>query len=51
MLTLQWNDTQKARHCNADGDYQLHWREDGGVNAQEILIKDIWGVYEGKYNQ
>ena len=51
VLTLQWNDTQKARHCNADGDYQLHWREDGGVNAQEILIKDIWGVYEGKYNQ
>lgn len=50
VLALQWNDTQKARRCNADGDYELNKLEEGGVNAQETLLKDIWGVYEGKYN-
>ena len=50
VLTLQWNDTQKARRCNADGDYVLNKLEESGVNAQETLLKDIWGVYEGKYN-
>ena len=51
VLLLQWSDTQKARRANADGDYELKWQEEGGVNAQEILLEDIWGVYEGKYNQ
>lgn len=50
VLALQWSDTQKARRCNAEGDYELCRLEEGGVNAQEVLLQDIWGVYEGKYN-
>lgn len=51
VLRLQWSDTQKARRCNAEGEYELHRLDEGGVNAQDVLLQDIWGVYEGKYDQ
>ena len=47
VLTLQWNDTQKCRHCDAEGVYQLHPRKEDGLNAQEVMIADIEGVFNG----
>ena len=47
VLTLQWNDTQKCRHCDAEGVYQLHPRKEDGLNAQEVMLSDIEGVFAG----
>ncbi len=49
VLELQWNDTQKCRHAQADGSYALPARSAEGRNAQETLLSDIDGVYEGRY--
>lgn len=48
VLTLQWNDTQKCRYCDADGVYAMHPRGEDGINAQEMLLEDVWGVFEGR---
>ena len=47
VLTLQWNDTQKCRHRNPDGSDELIPLRNGGLNAQEALLKDINGVFAG----
>jgi len=47
VLTLQWNDTQKCRHCDAEGVYELHPRKEDGLNAQEVMLADIEGVFAG----
>jgi len=47
VLTLQWNDTQKCRHCDADGKYELYARSENGLNAQEAMLQNIQGVFEG----
>ena len=47
VLTLQWNDTQKCRHRNPDGSDELVPLRNGGLNAQEVLLKDINGVFAG----
>lgn len=47
VLTLQWNDTQKCRHCDAEGVYQLHPRKEDGLNAQEVMLADIEAVFNG----
>lgn len=47
VLTLQWNDTQKCRHCDAEGVYELHPRKENGLNAQEVMIENIAGVFDG----
>ena len=47
VLTLQWNDTQKCRHRNPDGSDELVPLRNGGLNAQEALLKDINGVFAG----
>ena len=47
VLTLQWNDTQKCRHRNPDGSDELVPLREGGLNAQEVLLANIRGVFEG----
>jgi len=47
VLTLQWNDTQKCRHRNPDGTDELVPLRNGGLNAQEVLLADIDGVFGG----
>ncbi|MBR5546738.1 MAG: polyphosphate kinase 1 [Clostridia bacterium] len=47
VLTLQWNDTQKCRHRNPDGSDELVPLRNGGLNAQEVLLKDVNGVFAG----
>ena len=47
VLTLQWNDTQKCRHRNPDGTDELVPLRNGGLNAQEVLLADVGGVFEG----
>ena len=47
VLTLQWNDTQKCRHRNPDGSDELVPLRNGGLNAQEVLLADINGVFAG----
>ena len=47
VLTLQWNDTQKCRHCNEEGVYELHPQKEDGINAQEAMLLDIEGVFAG----
>ncbi|MCI5847489.1 MAG: polyphosphate kinase 1 [Clostridiales bacterium] len=49
VLDLQWNDTEKCSHRRSDGQYVLYRRGMGGLNAQETMLKDIQGVFEGKY--
>lgn len=49
VLYLQWNDTEKARRRLADGEYLLSPRHAGGLNAQETLLKDVEGVFAGRY--
>ena len=49
VLTLQWNDTEKARLRLPDGDDDWQPLHDGGVNAQELLLADVEGVFAGKY--
>lgn len=49
VLDLQWNDTEKCRQRRADGEYVLHRRGAGGLNAQETMLKDIEGVFAGCY--
>ena len=47
VLTLQWNDTEKCRHCTSEGLYHLSkWHADG-LNAQETLLSDVEGVFAG----
>ncbi len=47
VLTLQWNDTQKCRHRNPDGSDELVPLRNGGLNAQEVLLADVDGVFAG----
>ena len=47
VLTLQWNDTQKCRHRNPDGSDELVPLRNGGLNAQEVLLADVNGVFAG----
>ena len=47
VLTLQWNDTEKCRHCTAEGVYHLSQRFADGLNAQEVLLADVEGVFNG----
>lgn len=47
VLTLQWNDTQKCRHRNADGTDELVPLRVGGLDAQEVLLMDVNGVFDG----
>ena len=49
VLYLQWNDTEKARTRLADGSYVLSPRHADGINAQETLLKDVEGVFAGRY--
>ena len=49
VLSLQWNDTEKARTRLADGSYVLSPRHADGINAQETLLKDVEGVFAGRY--
>ena len=49
VLYLQWNDTEKARRRLADGAYLLSPRHAGGLNAQETLLRDVEGVFAGRY--
>ena len=49
VLYLQWNDTEKARTRLADGSYVLSPRHADGTNAQETLLKDVEGVFAGRY--
>ena len=48
VLALQWNDTEKCRHRLADGEYTLSPRHVDGLNAQETLLSDLEGVFEGR---
>lgn len=48
VLALQWNDTEKCRHRLADGEYTLSPRHVDGLNAQETLLSDLDGVFEGR---
>ena len=47
VLTLQWNDTEKCRHCTSEGVYHLSQRFADGLNAQEVLLQDVEGVFNG----
>ena len=47
VLTLQWNDTEKCRHCTSEGVYHLSQRFADGLNAQEVLLGDVEGVFAG----
>jgi polyphosphate kinase len=47
VLTLQWNDTEKCRHCTSEGVYHLSQRFADGLNAQETLLADVEGVFAG----
>ena len=47
VLTLQWNDTEKCRHCTNEGVYHLSQRFADGLNAQETLLADVEGVFAG----
>lgn len=49
VLQLQWNDTEKCRWRRGNGEYVLHRRGPGGLNAQETMLKDIQGVFAGDY--
>lgn len=49
VLYLQWNDTEKARRRLADGAYLLSPRHADGLNAQETLLRDVEGVFAGRY--
>ena len=48
VLHLQWNDTEKCRHRLADGSYVLLSRHADGLDAQETLLEDVQGVFEGR---
>lgn len=48
VLMLQWNDTEKCRHRLADGEYTLSPRHLDGLNAQETLLSNVEGVFEGR---
>ena len=51
VLALQWNDTEKCRHRGPDGAYTLEPRHERGLNAQETLLRDVEGVFNGAYIQ
>lgn len=48
VLRLQLNDTEKRRIRLPDGAYVLGDGEQGGLNAQECMLRDIEGVLYGK---
>lgn len=47
VLNLQWHDTEKCRRKKKQGKYVLKAKGANGVNAQEIMLHDIKGVFDG----